>query len=133
MHAALREGVNGKIAVKAPGRYHISARVADEDVPLTDDYLRPYQGFASTKWLAFDGNSSYHSLQVHAQRRFSKRLHFGASYTWSRAMSYSDGDQGTVSTYVSRREFDYGLAGYDRTHVLAINYQCALPRFAVGF
>jgi hypothetical protein len=95
--------------------------------PLTDDYLRPYQGYASTPWLSFDGNSSYHSLQVQAQRRFSRRLLFGASWTWSKAMDYSDGDQGTVSTYVSRREFDYGEATYDRTHVLAINYQVDLP------
>lgn len=105
-----------------------SADPSQPGKPLTDDYLRPYQGYASTKWLAFDGNSSYHSLQVQAQRRFSRSLHFGVAYTWSKAMAYSDGDQGTVSTYVSRREFDYGEAGYDRTHVLAINYQYALPR-----
>jgi hypothetical protein len=95
--------------------------------PFTDDYLRPYMGYGSIPWLAFDGNSSYHSLQVHASRRMSRHVMYGVSYTWSKAMSYSDGDQGTVSTYVSRREFDYGLASYDRTHVLAINYQITLP------
>jgi hypothetical protein len=104
-----------------------SADPSQPGKPLTDDFLRPYQGYASTKWLAFDGNSSYHSLQVQAQRRFSRRLSFGVAYTFSKAMAYSDGDQGTVSTYVSRREFDYGEASYDRTHVLTINYQYALP------
>ena len=98
--------------------------------PLTDDYLRPYQGYGSTKWLAFDGNSSYHSLQVNVQRRIARRLHFGVAWTWSKAMAYSDGDQGTVSTYVSRREFDYGETNYDRTHILAINYQVDLPRLS---
>jgi hypothetical protein len=98
--------------------------------PFTDDYLRPYAGYGSIKWLQFDGNSSYHSLQVQARRRFSKGLQFGASWTFSKAMAYSDGDQGTVSTYVSRREFDYGLATYDRTHVLAINYLWNIPRLS---
>jgi hypothetical protein len=95
--------------------------------PFTDDYLRPYQGYGSIKWLAFDGNSSYHSLQTQVRRRFSKGLQFGLSWTWSKAMAYSDGDQGTVSTYVSRREFDYGEATYDRTHVVAINYLWDVP------
>src|SRR5712692_763687 len=57
-----------------------------------------------------------------------RRLHFGVAWTWSKAMAYSDGDQGTVSTYVSRREFDYGEASYDRTHVLAIHYLWDIPR-----
>ena len=98
--------------------------------PLTDDYLRHYQGYGSIKWLQFDGNSSYHSLQVNVTRRFSKGLQFGGAYTWSKAMAYSDGDQGAVSTLVSRREFDYGLANYDRTHVAAIHYIWDIPRLS---
>jgi hypothetical protein len=42
-------------------------------------------------------------------------------------MTYSDADQGAVSTFVSRREFDYGEATYDRTHVFAANYLWAVP------
>jgi len=100
------------------------------NLPYPDDYMRLYQGYGSIKWLQFDGNSSYHSLQVQAIRRFSRGLQFGAAWTWSKAMAYSDGDQGTVSTFVSRREFDYGLATYDRTHMLAINYLLDLPRLS---
>ena len=96
--------------------------------PFGDDFLRPYSGYGSIKWLQFDGNSSYHSLQVYAHRRFAHGLQFGASWTWSKAMAYSDGDQGAVSTNVSRREFDYGEASYDRTHVIAINYLWNIPR-----
>src|SRR5262249_50077938 len=98
--------------------------------PFTDDYLRPYQGYGNVNWLQFDGNSSYHSLQTQVRRRFSKGLQFGASWTWSKAMAYSDGDQGTVSTYVSRSEFDYGEATYDRTHVVAINYLWEMPHLS---
>jgi hypothetical protein len=45
-------------------------------------------------------------------------------------MDYTDGDQGTVSTYVNRRQFDYGEATYDRTHVVAINYLWDVPRLS---
>jgi hypothetical protein len=94
---------------------------------LPDDFLRPYQGYAGIPFLNFAGNSSYHSLQVSAQRRYARGLQVGVVYTWSKAMTYSDSDQGGVSTFVSRREFDYGEATYDRTHVFAANYLWDVP------
>jgi hypothetical protein len=94
---------------------------------LPDDYLRPYQGYSTIPFLNFDGNSSYHSLQVSAQRRLSKGFQYGLVYTWSKAMAYTDGDQGGVVTFVSRREFNYGEATYDRTHVFALNYLWDMP------
>jgi hypothetical protein len=42
-------------------------------------------------------------------------------------MAYTDGDQGSVTTFVSRREFNYGEATYDRTHVFALNYLWDVP------
>ena len=96
--------------------------------PMLDQFLRPYFGYGSIKWLQFDGNSSYHSLQTAVTRRMSHGLQFGLAWTWSKAMAYSDGDQGTVSTAVSRRQFDYGEASYDRTHVVAIHYLYDIPR-----
>jgi len=94
---------------------------------LPDDYLRPYQGYSTIPFLNFDGNSSYHSLQVSAQRRLSRGFQYGLVYTWSKAMAYTDGDQGGVTTFVSRREFNYGEATYDRTHVFALNYLWDVP------
>ncbi len=94
---------------------------------LPDDFLRQYLGYSTIPFLSFDGNSSYHSLQVSAQRRYAAGFQVGVVYTWSKAMAYGDGDQANVSTFVSRREFDYGLATYDRTHVFAANYLWNLP------
>ena len=94
---------------------------------LPDDYLRPYQGYAGIPFLSFEGNSNYHSLQVSAQRRYAHGLQVGVGYTWSKAMDYSDDDQGGVATFVSRREFNYGLSSYDRTHIFAANYLWELP------
>jgi len=42
-------------------------------------------------------------------------------------MAYTDGDQGSVVTFVSRREFNYGEATYDRTNVFALNYLWEIP------
>lgn len=99
---------------------------------LPDDFLRPYQGYAGIPFLNFAGNSSYHSLQVSAQRRYAAGFQLGVVYTWSKAMTYSDSDQGGVSTFVSRRQFDYGEATYDRTHVFAANYLWSVPGPKIG-
>jgi len=99
---------------------------------LPDDFLRPYQGYAGIPFLNFDGNSSYHGLQVSAQRRYAAGFQLGIVYTWSKAMTYSDADQGGVSTFVSRRQFDYGEATYDRTHVFAANYLWSIPEPKTG-
>jgi hypothetical protein len=95
--------------------------------PLSDDFLRPYQGYASIPFLTFDGTSSYHSLQTQVTHRFSHGVQFGAAWTWSRAMDYAEGDQGSVAANLSPQIFNYGLAAYDRTHVVAINYLLTVP------
>jgi hypothetical protein len=95
--------------------------------PLPDDFLRAYQGFGAIPFLTFDGTSSYHSLQTYVTHRFSRGLQFGVAWTWSRAMAYADGDQGTVSGSNPPGVWNYGLASYDRTHVLALNYLVTLP------
>jgi hypothetical protein len=94
---------------------------------LPDNFLRPYKGYAGVPFFGFEGNSSYHSLQASAQRRFAKGLQFGAVYTWSKGMDYGDGDNPGVATFVSRREWNYGRADYDRRHIFAVNYLWEVP------
>jgi hypothetical protein len=72
--------------------------------------------------------SNYHSLQVQANRRFSRGLQFGAAWTWSKAMDFTDGDTGTVARFVPIRVWNYGKAGFDRTHNLVINWVYDLPK-----
>jgi len=43
-------------------------------------------------------------------------------------MDYTDNDKSAVTTQVSRREFNYGPATYDRTHVFAMNYLWEIPK-----
>jgi hypothetical protein len=75
----------------------------------------------------FGATLNYHSLQVTANRRMSRGLQFGASYTFSKALGVGAGDFDGVSPYFSMRRRNYGLLSYDATHVLTINYTWNLP------
>jgi hypothetical protein len=96
-------------------------------VPLPDVFLRPLVGYSDIGLREANATSNYHSLQVTANRRFAKNLEFGGSWTWSKAMDYVDGDQARISTVVAPRVWNYGLAGFDRTHVLKINWLWDVP------
>ncbi len=103
------------------------------NTPLSDNYFRPYMGYGNIPQQIFDGNSSYHSLQVQANRRFTKGLQFGVVYTFSKAMNYSEGDSttsGGVAQFVDRKVWNYGLAGYDRPNVLTFHFLWDVPRLS---
>ncbi len=100
---------------------------ATTGTPLPAAFLRPYVGFNGIPIMEGASSSNYHSLQVQAKRRFARGLQFGAAWTWSKAMDFNDGDTDSVSALVSARVWNYGLASFDRTHVLRINYVWDLP------
>jgi hypothetical protein len=96
--------------------------------PLSVAFLVPYVGYNSVNYREWAATSNYHSLQLTASRRFARGIEFGASWTWSKAMDYVDGDEGAVSTLVPVRVWNYGLAGFDRTHVLKVNWLWDVPK-----
>ncbi len=96
-------------------------------VPLPSAFLRKYPGFNNINQADWAANSSYHSLQVTANRRFAKGLQFGGAWTWSKAMGYVDTDGSAVSALVDPKIWNYSVAGFDRTHVLKLNYLWEVP------
>jgi hypothetical protein len=104
------------------------------NTPLNDNYFRPFPGYGNIPQQIFDGNSSYHSLQVTANRRFAKGLQFGVAFTHSKAMNYADGDSttgsNTVPRYLDRRFRNYGLAAYDRPDVLTFHFLWDVPKLS---
>jgi hypothetical protein len=113
--------------------------------PLNDNYYRPYPGYNGVPQQIFEGNSSYHSLQVKADRRFAKGLQFGVAYTRSKAFDYAEGDStgGGLSTptgasaysaevarYFDRKVWNYGLALYDRPNVLTFHFLWDIPKLS---
>jgi Carboxypeptidase regulatory-like domain/TonB-dependent Receptor Plug Domain len=106
--------------------------------PLSDDYFRPYPGYGDIPMQIFDGNSSYHSLQITVNRRFARGIQFGVAYTHSKAMDYAEGDStstsgapsgssNTVATYIDRSIWNYGLASYDRPEILTFHFLYNVP------
>ena len=77
-----------------------------------------------------DGNSSYHSMQLWLNRRFSKGLQFQAGYTWSHTIS----DVALTSfTNTTSDPFNFdsdkGDADLDRRHTFVANMVYQLPLF----
>jgi Carboxypeptidase regulatory-like domain/TonB-dependent Receptor Plug Domain len=94
---------------------------------LAIDFLRPYQGYSDIIYYMFDGETSYNSLQASLQRRFSKSLTFGVSYTLSRAIT-TISDDGTFTSNTDPEAFDRGPAAFDRTHYFVANYVWNVPK-----
>lgn len=96
---------------------------------LPDNFDRPYPGYNTINMYEANGNSSYHSLQVQGKRRFSHGLQFGAVWTWSKFMDYTDNDGNTIATYLNPAVWNYGKStGYDHTHIVSLNFLYDLPR-----
>ena len=96
--------------------------------PLPDNFFRPYPGFNGINMQYFNLTANYNSLQARATHRFHNGLEFGAAYTFSRAMDYTDTYNGTVALYQPLRTWNYGPAGFDVKHNLVVNYLESLPR-----
>lgn len=95
---------------------------------LPDNFYRPYPGFNNISQQGFDLTANYNALQVRVTRRFHNGLEFGAAYTFSRTMDYTDSYNGGVAVYQNLRQWNYGPAGTDRKHNLVVNYLWSLPR-----
>jgi hypothetical protein len=107
---------------------HFTNLDATTKTALPDNFIRPYPGYATINLFEPYSNSSYHSLQVQANRRFSRGLQFGLVWTWSKSMDYVDSDGSTVASYLDRRVWNYGKAGFDRTHIVSLNFVYDVPK-----
>jgi len=96
--------------------------------PLPDNFLVPYRGYSSVTIDEFSSGSNYHSMQLQVNRRFSRGLQFGASWTWSKSMDYGSNDWASVAQWAPRRVWNYGLSDFDRTHIVQINALWDVPK-----
>ena len=55
-------------------------------------------------------------------------MQFGVSYTWSKALTVSSGDNGGLSSYFPTRSWNYGPANFDQPHTLVLNYIYDVPK-----
>lgn len=95
---------------------------------LPTNFLRPYPGFGGIGYFQTNGISNYNSLQLSLNRRFRSGPQFGLSYTYSKALDLTSGDNGGLPRYLSARTRMYGRSIYDQTHIFSLNYIWELPR-----
>jgi len=94
--------------------------------PLPQAFLAPYRGLGNIPYITYDATSNYNSLQVQVHRRFASGLVVNGVWTWSKAMDTSD--NGAVSKYLNEVSRYYGFAGFDRTHIVNVNWVYDLPK-----
>jgi hypothetical protein len=90
---------------------------------LNDNFFRPIPGYNNVSWINNAYNSNYHALLVAINRRFSNRLQFGFSYTFSKFMDYTG-----IPIYRPLRTWSYGFDPSDQTHNAVLNFSYALPK-----
>ncbi len=95
---------------------------------LNVNAARPYPGFANINTNETTGQSTYHSLQVSATRRFWRGISLQGSYTFARSI---DNAVAPVYAYADNR-MERALSNFDRTHVLVLSYVYELPFFRDG-
>ncbi len=92
--------------------------------------VRPYPGYSGINQYFNGVNSSYNSLQVSLRSDNYHGLTLQTSYTWSHALDYNDGDvPGHIAQDPRNWKLEYASAGFDRRHVLVINYVYQIPLF----
>src|SRR5581483_5566358 len=69
--------------------------------------------------------SNYNSLQVSLNKRFSQGLAFLASYTYSKALGYTNSDLMILNPFNLRS--NYGPMDFDRQHMLSIAHLWEIP------
>jgi hypothetical protein len=74
---------------------------------------------------------AYNALQAHIEKRMSRGIQVGASYTYSHAL---DEQSGLGLFYNGNNPLNlrsgYGSSDFDRTHVVSLNYVYSLPSLA---
>ena len=93
------------------------------------DQIRPFRGYRSITMIQPRYNSSYHSLQVFAQHRFSGASQLNLAYTWAKNLTDAQNDRSTSPMITNDIRTEKARAALDRRHVLTINYIYELPWF----
>ena len=96
------------------------------------DLRVPYVGYSSeSESYTAAGISAYHALEAHVEKRLSRGIQTGLSYTYSHTIDEQSGlglfYNGNNPT---KLRGGYGSADFDRTHALNFTYGFILPKVA---
>jgi len=106
-----------------------NADPTNPSTPLSANFLRgPYYGYSGVTYTNWGGTSNFHALEVQANRRFTRNLQFGVSYTFSKFLDTVDFDGNSVSAFVPARIWNYQRSTYDRPNNLRMNWLWDIPK-----
>ena len=89
--------------------------------------IRPYLGYTAVNTIQPAFDSTYHSLQMSAQKRFQGESLINVAYTWSKALTNNWSDRSNAPQNSYDFDAEWGPAALDRAHVLSISYVYELP------
>jgi hypothetical protein len=90
---------------------------------------RPYVGWSSIAPMEFGATSNYNSLQASLRVTAFKGMTINSSYTWSHAFDIIDGEIFSNVSNPFNVRWDYGQAGFDRTHISVTSFIYDIPLF----
>ena len=93
------------------------------------DQIRPFRGYKAVNIIQPRFNSTYHSLQVSAQHRFSGVSQINVAYTFAKNLTDAQTDRSSSPQNPYNIRAEYGRAQLDRRHVFVTNYIYELPFF----
>jgi hypothetical protein len=131
----IQVGYVGKVAQHLPQAIEWNAAVYGPGATIANaQQRRPYfpQYFAGIAAVRSVGNSTYHSLQVSAQKRFTHGYTIDVAYTLSKSVdegSLHNAEGSSVSNPWDYRGGERGLSDFDRRHILAVSGVWNLPGF----
>jgi hypothetical protein len=88
--------------------------------------LLPYKGFNQIQIAENAARSSYNGLNIGWNRRFTKGLAFGVSYTYSRSYDNASGRKDIVYNAYDDTNY-WGRSSFDTPHILVINWIWEVP------
>ena len=100
---------------------------------LNDEFLRPYRGYGDINTVTWAGTSNYNSLQVQANRRYTRGFQAGLAYTYSKSFDYANDDSSDVFFGRPFKDFNYAPSDFDQTHILTVNYIYDVPNLGRKF
>jgi Carboxypeptidase regulatory-like domain len=93
--------------------------------PLVDNFFRPLPGYNNVTFSDNAFSSNYHALLMALNRRFTRGLQLGVSYTYAKYMSYTG-----IPIYRPIRTWSYGPDASDQTHNLVVNFNYEPPKLS---
>ena len=96
------------------------------------DPRRPNPNLSGFRNLHWGGWSTYHSLSLKLEKRYSYGLTFNTNYTWSKAIDVASSPGATFSEFnfpqdVRNRRAEKALSSFDHRHRLVLSYSYELP------